>query len=105
MESDIKNSYMTIEAETKHPILVRVGGCESGRSINTIQRVEVKGVASFPNPPLTRIPSYPDLPMEEGLSARLACIRMCRKFICTGDFREESGGFIFRGILNGRSGR
>jgi hypothetical protein len=32
--------------------------------INGTHRVEVKATAPFPNPPLTLIPSYPDLPME-----------------------------------------
>jgi hypothetical protein len=62
-ETDIKNSYITIEAATKHPILR--GLEDAGRIINTVQRASVKSVAAFPNPPLTRIPSYPDLPMEE----------------------------------------
>jgi hypothetical protein len=63
VETDIKNSYMRIEADTKHPILR--GLEDAGRIINTVQRVDVKTVQPFPNPPLTRIPSYPDLPMEE----------------------------------------
>ena len=33
------------------------------RIINGVSRVHTKG--SYPNPPLTLIPSYPDLPMEE----------------------------------------
>src|SRR4029079_6631255 len=32
--------------------------------INTVSWIDVKATAPFPNPPLTRIPSYPDLPME-----------------------------------------
>ena len=63
VERDVKNSYMRIENQTRHPIL---RGLENaGRIINTVQRVDVKAVEPTPNPPLTRIPSYPDLPMEE----------------------------------------
>ncbi len=63
VETAIKNSYITIEAATKHPIL---RGLENaGRIINTVSRVDVKPNGAYPNPPLTRVPSYPDLPMEE----------------------------------------
>jgi hypothetical protein len=63
VERDIKNSYMRIEAATKHPVLR--GLEDAGRIINTVQRVDVNPAAQFAPPPLTRIPSYPDLPMEE----------------------------------------
>lgn len=62
-ERDIKNSYITIEAATKHPLLR--GLEDAGRIINTVQRADVTTTIPFPNPPLTRVPSYPDLPMEE----------------------------------------
>ena len=63
VERDIKNSYMRIETQTRHPIL---RGLENaGRIINTVQRVEVKPIEPVKDAPLTRIPSYPDLPMEE----------------------------------------
>ncbi len=35
------------------------------RIINGVRRVEVEATRPFPNPPLTLIPSYPDLPMEK----------------------------------------
>jgi hypothetical protein len=60
---DVKNAYMRIEADTRHPILR--GLEDAGRIINTVQRVDVKATAALPPPPLTQIPSYPDLPMEE----------------------------------------
>ncbi|HEY7117340.1 MAG TPA: beta-galactosidase trimerization domain-containing protein [Tepidisphaeraceae bacterium] len=60
---DVKNAYMRIEAQTKHPILK--GLENAGRIINTVQRVAVKPMATFADPPLTQVPSYPDLPMEE----------------------------------------
>ena len=63
VERDIKNSYMRIETQTRHPIL---RGLENaGRIINTVQRVDVKPIEPVKDAPLTRIPSYPDLPMEE----------------------------------------
>ncbi len=63
VERDIKNSYIRVEAQTHHPILR--GLEDAGRIINTVQRVDVKPTVAMENPPLTRIPSYPDLPMEE----------------------------------------
>jgi len=38
---------------------------DAPRIINGVRRVEVEATQSFPNPPLTLIPSYPDLPMEK----------------------------------------
>jgi len=63
VERDIRNSYMRIETESRHPIIR--GLEDAGRIINTVQRVDVRAVVLMANPPLTRIPSYPDLPMEE----------------------------------------
>jgi hypothetical protein len=63
IERQISNSYMAIERSTGHPIL---RGLEDfGHIANTTQRVDVRAVASFPNPPLTRIPPYPIVPLEE----------------------------------------
>ena len=63
VERDIKNSYIHVEAQTNHPILR--GLEDAGRIINTVQRVDVKPTDPAAGCPLTRIPSYPDLPMEE----------------------------------------
>jgi hypothetical protein len=63
VERDVKNAYMRIEPDTRHPILR--GLEDAGRIINTVQRVDVKPKTEFGPPPLTQIPSYPDLPMEE----------------------------------------
>ena len=63
VERDIKNAYIRIEPQTRHPILH--GLEDAGRIINTVQRAEVKPTADFGPPPLTQVPSYPDLPMEE----------------------------------------
>ena len=62
-EPFVKNSYIRFEHATKHPILA--GFDDAGRMINTIGYVDVRPTADFATPPLTRIPSYPDLPMED----------------------------------------
>jgi len=64
MDARMQNSYLRLEADTagtRHPILAGLDGAE--RIINGVSRVHTKG--SYANPPLTLIPSYPDLPMEE----------------------------------------
>lgn len=58
----VQNSYLRIE-DPKHPLMR--GLEDAGRIINGVQRVETEPLVPFPNPPLTLIPSYPDLPMEE----------------------------------------
>ena len=58
----MQNSYLHIE-DPKHPLMR--GLEDAGRIINGVQRVETEPSVPFPNPPLTLIPSYPDLPMEE----------------------------------------
>jgi hypothetical protein len=62
-ETFIKNAYINLEHETRHPILS--GFDNATRIINTVGRVEVKPTIDFAPPPLTRVPSYPDLPMED----------------------------------------
>jgi hypothetical protein len=62
-EPFVKNSYINIEHDTQHSILR--GFEDAGRTINTIGYVEVNAAALFGPPPLTRVPSYPDLPMED----------------------------------------
>src|SRR2546423_8688750 len=46
-----------------HPIPAELE--EAPRIIKGVGRLEVKAIANSPNPPLTLIPSYPDLPMEK----------------------------------------
>jgi hypothetical protein len=62
-ESFVKNSYIDIDHDTKHAVLR--GFDDAGRMINTIGYAEVKPNSKFDAPPLTRVPSYPDLPMED----------------------------------------
>ena len=55
------NGHIRLEHETKHPILR--GLEEVQQVISTRQYVNVKANTSFPIVPLTKIPSYPTLPM------------------------------------------
>ncbi|HLK65666.1 MAG TPA: beta-galactosidase trimerization domain-containing protein [Bryobacteraceae bacterium] len=61
IDARMQNSYLLLEG--KHPILA--GLEDASRIINGVSRVHTKTIGSYPNPPLTLIPSYPDLPMEE----------------------------------------
>ncbi len=58
-EGPMHNSYLTIEKS--HPLLE--GLEDAGRIINGVNRVVTKSPPGYS--PLTLVPSYPDLPMEE----------------------------------------
>jgi hypothetical protein len=64
-EGPMRNAYLRLEHETakNHPLLA--GLADAPRSIHGVNRLEVIPTEKFPNPPLTHIPSYPDLPMEK----------------------------------------
>jgi hypothetical protein len=66
-DARMQNSYLRLEADPatgkRHPILAGLDDAE--RIINGASRIHTKTIGSYPNPPLTLIPSYPDLPMEE----------------------------------------
>jgi hypothetical protein len=66
-EGPMQNSYLRLETDPvtgkRHPLLA--GLEDAPRIINGVRRVEVEATRPFPNPPLTLIPSYPDLPMEK----------------------------------------
>jgi hypothetical protein len=63
----MQNSYLRLETDPatgdRHPLLT--GLEDAPRIINGVRRVEVKSTERFLNPPLTLVPSYPDLPMEK----------------------------------------
>jgi len=63
----MQNSYLRLErdAATGQPHPVLAGLEDAPRIINGVWGVDVEAKAGFPNPPLTLIPSYPDLPMEK----------------------------------------
>ncbi|MBI3471231.1 MAG: beta-galactosidase trimerization domain-containing protein, partial [Candidatus Solibacter usitatus] len=62
VEGPMQNSYLRLE-DKSHSLLR--GLEDAGRIINGVSCVDVGALEKFPNPPLTLIPSYPDLPMEE----------------------------------------
>jgi hypothetical protein len=63
----MQNSYLTVERDPAtgalHPLLA--GLEDAQRIINGGYRLPVKGREAVPYAPLTLVPSYPDLPMEE----------------------------------------
>jgi hypothetical protein len=65
-EGPLRNSYLGLNADPKtgrrHPVLD--GLEEAPRIVNGVFRLAVEPRAAFPSP-LTFIPSYPDLPMED----------------------------------------
>lgn len=67
IEGPMQNSYLRLETDPaigrRHSLLA--GLEDAPRIINGVRRVEVKATQPFANPPLTLIPSYPDLPMEK----------------------------------------
>jgi hypothetical protein len=67
VEGPVHNSYLRLEVDPaggrRHPLLA--GLEDAPRIINGVHRVDVEVTRPFPNPPLTLIPSYPDLPMEK----------------------------------------
>ena len=66
-DARMMNSYLRLETDPttgkRHPILA--GLEDAGRIINGVSRVQTRSDRKYENPPLTLIPSYPDLPMEE----------------------------------------
>jgi Hypothetical glycosyl hydrolase 6/Beta-galactosidase trimerisation domain len=67
VEGPMRNSYLRLEGDPsggrRHPLLA--GLEDAPRIINGVHRVEVEATRPLPKPPLTLIPSYPDLPMEK----------------------------------------
>lgn len=66
VEGPMRNSYLKLKADPGsrafHPVLK--GMEDAYRIINTIYQVDVTAKADFPSP-VTLIPTYPDLPMED----------------------------------------
>ena len=65
IDARMQNSYLTLEGAPgqRHPLLRGLDA--ANRIINGVSRVHTRTTAPYPDPPLTLIPSYPDLPMEE----------------------------------------
>jgi hypothetical protein len=66
-EGPMKNSYLRLEHnQVSDAQRVILSGLEdASRIINGVHRVPVEAHLDFPNPPVTFISPYPDLPMEE----------------------------------------
>ena len=66
IDGPTQNSYLSLDADPstgrRHPVLA--GLDDTPRIINGVFRVQVTPKVAFPSP-LTLIPSYPDLPMED----------------------------------------
>jgi hypothetical protein len=66
IDGPMQNSYLSLDADsatgTRHPILEGLG--DAARIINGVYRIRVRPNVEFPSP-LTLIPTYPDLPMED----------------------------------------
>jgi hypothetical protein len=67
LDGPMQNSYLRVEKDPAtgrhHPVLA--GLEDADRIINGVNRVEVEPTRKFAGAPLTLVPSYPDLPMEE----------------------------------------
>jgi hypothetical protein len=64
-QGPVRNAYLRLEHETArdHPLLR--GLEDAPRIIHGAWQLDVKAKVPFLNPPVTLIPSYPDLPMEK----------------------------------------
>jgi hypothetical protein len=66
IDGPMQNSYLSLDADPttgrRHPVLA--GLEDAPRIVNGVFRIDVKPMAAFPSP-VTLIPSYPDLPMED----------------------------------------
>jgi hypothetical protein len=61
----VRNSYLRLEHEAAGPHPLLRGLEDAPRIIHGVWQLEVKPTRPFANPPLTLVPSYPDLPMEK----------------------------------------
>lgn len=66
VEGPLRNSYLQLrnDAKDSQAKLILKGLDDTPRIINTIYKVDVKPTTTFPSP-ITLIPTYPDLPMED----------------------------------------
>ena len=66
VEGPLRNSYLHLRHDARNPQTRQIltGLDDTPRIINAIHRVRVKPTTTFPSP-VTLIPTYPDLPMED----------------------------------------
>ena len=62
-EGPMRNAYLRLEQDRTNPLLKDLEDAQ--RIIHGVWRLDVHAREKFSNPPLTLIPSYPDLPMEK----------------------------------------
>jgi hypothetical protein len=88
MEGPMQNSYIRLDHEAlpHHPLFK--GLEDAPRIINGVSRLEVEPREKFAQVPLTLIPSYPDLPMEEVYPRQPRTNISC---VYLRDFTEGSG--------------
>ncbi|MFN7996067.1 MAG: alpha-amylase family protein [Bryobacteraceae bacterium] len=66
IDARMQNSYLRLEVDAsgkRHPVLD--GLEDASRIINAVSRIDTHPNFQYSNAPLTLIPTYPDLPMEE----------------------------------------
>jgi hypothetical protein len=61
----MRNAYLRLEHEAARGHVLLRGLEDAPRIIHGVSRLDVEATRRFPNPPLTLVPSYPDLPMEK----------------------------------------
>ena len=61
----VQNSYLRLEHETARGNPMLAGLEDAPRIIHGVWQLDVKMTTPFSHPPVTLIPSYPDLPMEK----------------------------------------
>ncbi|GAB3643264.1 alpha-amylase family protein [Spirosoma arcticum] len=66
VEGPLRNSYLQLRHEAANPQTRQIltGLADTPRIVNAIYKVNVKPTTTFPSP-ITLIPTYPDLPMED----------------------------------------
>jgi hypothetical protein len=66
VEGPMQNSYLSLDSDPstngRHPVLAGLEG--TPRIVNGVFRLDVRATIDFPSP-VTLIPTYPDLPMED----------------------------------------
>jgi Hypothetical glycosyl hydrolase 6/Beta-galactosidase trimerisation domain len=88
LDGPVRNAYLHLEHERAHGHPLLLGLEDAPRIIHGVWQLEVKPSASFPNPPVTLIPSYPDLPMEK------VYVRQARTDVPQVFLREAGAGRI-----------
>jgi hypothetical protein len=61
----VRNGYLRLEHQAAHGHPLLAGLEDAPRIIHGAWLLDVKATVPFPNPPVTLIPAYPDLPMEK----------------------------------------